>query len=188
MTGVPTPETAGNVMPMHPRAGARPDEVQWVIPAEALPVRGIVTSAPGELGGLLADGTLTEIRAQHGCVITRARAAQDWQPIGSAVRSALTAALLDPAGWQTTETDADPSLADGRIAAAARRLLDGDLGSYARAHGGEITLVEVQDGVAAIRLRGACRGCPAAETTLRERFEKTLRKECPELVGVRDMS
>ncbi len=185
MTGVPTPDTARNVVPMHPRAGARPDEVQWIIPPGLLPVRGIVTSAPAGLGGLLTDGTLAEIRAEHGCVITRAAAGQDWQRIGPAVRTALTAALSDPGSWHTTGTDADRSLADARIAAAARRLLHGDLGNYARAHGGDITLVEVQDGVAAIRLRGACRGCPAAEITLRGRFEKLLRQECPELVSVR---
>ena len=185
---MPPPQTTRKVVPMHPRAGARPEEVQWVIPAEALPARGIVTSAPAELDELLANGTLAEIRAERGCVITRAQAAQDWQRIGPAVRTALTAALLDPACWQASDTDADPTHTDARIAAAARRLLDGDIGAYARTHGGEITLIGVRDGVAAIRLRGACRGCPASETTLRGRFEKRLREDCPELVGIRETS
>ncbi len=173
-------------MPMHPRPGAGPDEVRWVLDVGALPARGVVTAAPAALQALLADGTLAEVRVDHEGVLTRAAAGRDWQTIGAAVRSALTAALREPDGWATAEVD--NSGADARIAAAARCLLDGELGSYARGHGGEIALVEVRDGVAAIRLRGACRGCPASETTLRERFEKRLREQCPELVGVRDAS
>jgi len=161
--------------------------VQWVIPAEALTARGIVMSAPRELGRLLADGTLSEVRAEPGCVVTRARAAEDWQRIGSAVRSALTAALLDPGGWHTGDADADPSSADARIASTARRVIDGDVGGCARAHGGDVSLVDVRDGVVAVRLRGACRGCPAAEHTLRQRFEKPLRQQCPDMRRVREV-
>lgn len=185
MIGVPTPDAVRDVVPMHPRAGARTDEVRWIIPPGALSARGIVTSAPGGLDELLRDGTLAEVRAEHGCVITRATAGQDWQRIGPAVRSALTAALSNPGTWRTTGTDAELSGADARIAAAARRLLDGEIGSYARTHGGEITLVDVSDRVAEVRLHGACRSCPAAEMTLRARFEERLRQQCPELAGVR---
>jgi Fe-S cluster biogenesis protein NfuA len=181
-------ETADSLVPMHPQAGLRPDEVRWIIPPEALSVRGVVVSAPPDLAALLSDGTLTEIRAGHGSITTRAASAKDWRRIGASVRSALSSALSDPGAWRTTDAGSDGSDVDGRIAAAATDLIDGDIGAYARSHGGDIVLVDVQDGVASVRVRGACRGCPAAEISLRTRLETLLRQECPELVAVRTVS
>lgn len=45
--------------------------------------------------------------------------------------------------------------------------------------GGDIELVEVRDGVAVVRLIGACRTCPAATATLELGVEKALRDSFP---------
>jgi len=48
--------------------------------------------------------------------------------------------------------------------------------AYARSHGGEIELVGVNDeGDVKIRLRGACKGCPMSEMTLKHGIEEQLR-------------
>ena len=39
-------------------------------------------------------------------------------------------------------------------------------------------------GQVAVRLRGACHGCPASTLTLRHRLEERLRARCPGLVAV----
>ncbi|RYG24421.1 NifU family protein [bacterium] len=52
--------------------------------------------------------------------------------------------------------------------------------AYARSHGGEIELVGVSDeGDVTIRLRGACRGCPMSEMTLKHGIEEQLRTLVP---------
>ena len=43
--------------------------------------------------------------------------------------------------------------------------------------GGDIELVEVNDGVVKVRLTGACKGCPMSQMTLKQGVEKLLLKE-----------
>lgn len=45
--------------------------------------------------------------------------------------------------------------------------------------GGDIELVEVTDGVAKVRLTGACKGCPMSQMTLKQGVERILKQEVP---------
>lgn len=52
-------------------------------------------------------------------------------------------------------------------------------------HGGSVELIEVTaDGVARVRLSGACAGCPGARMTLTHVVENALRNRVPELKGI----
>ena len=51
--------------------------------------------------------------------------------------------------------------------------------------GGDVELVEVtEDGVARVRLSGACQGCPMAHFTLQLGIERVLKNAVPELKAV----
>jgi len=51
--------------------------------------------------------------------------------------------------------------------------------------GGDVELVEVtEDGVARVRLSGACQGCPMAQFTLQLGIERVLKNAVPELKAV----
>ncbi len=50
-----------------------------------------------------------------------------------------------------------------------------------RADGGDVELVDVKDGVATVRLTGACSGCPMSTMTLRMGVERVIKKEVPEI-------
>jgi len=50
--------------------------------------------------------------------------------------------------------------------------------------GGDIELLDVVDGVAKVRLQGACAGCPMSQMTLTWGVEQALKKEVPEIVRV----
>lgn len=50
--------------------------------------------------------------------------------------------------------------------------------------GGDIELVEVNNGVVKVRLTGACKGCPMSQMTLKQGVEKMLMKEVPGLKEV----
>lgn len=55
---------------------------------------------------------------------------------------------------------------------------------YIQADGGDIEFIGVEDGVAQVRLRGACCGCPHAAMTLQMGVERQLRARVPEIKGV----
>jgi Fe-S cluster biogenesis protein NfuA len=52
------------------------------------------------------------------------------------------------------------------------------------ADGGNVELVDVQDGVVKVRLTGACGGCPMSQMTLKMGIERLLKKEIPEVKEV----
>ena len=47
--------------------------------------------------------------------------------------------------------------------------------------GGNVELVDVDDGTVKVRLTGACGGCPMATMTLKMGIERILKQEIPEL-------
>jgi Fe-S cluster biogenesis protein NfuA len=55
---------------------------------------------------------------------------------------------------------------------------------YIQADGGDIELVDVQDGIVQIRLAGACVGCMYSLMTLQAGVERMLREEIPEVKAV----
>ena len=50
--------------------------------------------------------------------------------------------------------------------------------------GGDIELVDVEDGVVKVRLKGACAGCPGAQMTLKMMVERKIREVVPEIKEV----
>jgi len=53
-----------------------------------------------------------------------------------------------------------------------------------QADGGDVELVDVNDGIIKLKLKGACAGCPMATMTLRHGIERILREQIPELKEV----
>jgi Fe-S cluster biogenesis protein NfuA len=53
-----------------------------------------------------------------------------------------------------------------------------------RADGGNVELVDVEEGVVKVRLTGACGGCPMATMTLRDGIEQVLKEQVPEVKEV----
>jgi len=52
------------------------------------------------------------------------------------------------------------------------------------ADGGNVELVDVNEGVVKLRLTGACGGCPMATMTLQHGIERVLREQVPEVKEV----
>jgi len=53
-----------------------------------------------------------------------------------------------------------------------------------QADGGDVELVDVEDGVVKVRLQGACVGCPMSQMTLKNGIERLLKNEIPEVQSV----
>jgi Fe-S cluster biogenesis protein NfuA len=52
---------------------------------------------------------------------------------------------------------------------------------HLQADGGDVELVGVKDGVAQVRMKGMCFGCPMAQMTLSSGIETAIREKVPEI-------
>lgn len=148
--------------------------VRWVVPPGLLPA-GRIVDAPGDLGALFADGSVTSGLAEHGAVWLWLRDGLSWREQGRVIEAALRDALGEPAGWVVEPAPGEVLL---RVTAD---LIDGSIGDFVRSHGGTVTAESAGDDVV-VQLGGACAHCPAAEQTLRQRLVGELRQRCPGLV------
>ena len=53
-----------------------------------------------------------------------------------------------------------------------------------QADGGDVELVDVNEGIVRLKLKGACAGCPMATMTLRHGIERVLKEQIPEVKEV----
>lgn len=79
-------------------------------------------------------------------------------------------------GWQ------DP------LARAVQEVLDRQINPGVGSHGGMVSLVEVRDGTAYLRLGGGCQGCAAVDVTLRHGVEQAIRSAVPEITAIVDVT
>lgn len=73
---------------------------------------------------------------------------------------------------------------DSKIPERIEAAVDSDVRPYLHSHGGDLELVSYSNGVLAVKLRGACSGCPGADLSTREYIELALRQSLPELQSV----
>ncbi|MFY9826033.1 MAG: NifU family protein [Thermoanaerobaculia bacterium] len=52
------------------------------------------------------------------------------------------------------------------------------------AHGGDVTLLGVEDGVVRLRLEGSCHGCPSSTVTMKLAVEKAIAEAAPEIARI----
>jgi Fe-S cluster biogenesis protein NfuA len=53
-----------------------------------------------------------------------------------------------------------------------------------QADGGDVELVDVENGIVKVKLTGACGGCPMSQMTLKQGIEAYVKKKIPEIVSV----
>jgi Fe-S cluster biogenesis protein NfuA len=71
---------------------------------------------------------------------------------------------------------------------AIQTLLDEEINPMVAAHGGYVSLVDVQDHKALVRLQGGCHGCGMAAVTLRQGIETAILDKVPSIVEVIDVT
>ena len=71
-------------------------------------------------------------------------------------------------------------------AKAIQELLVARINPSVAAHGGHISLVDVQENTAYIRLEGGCQGCGMADVTLKQGIEVEIKKVVPSITNVLD--
>jgi len=77
----------------------------------------------------------------------------------------------------------NPAPSNDSVADRVREVID-SFKPYIQADGGDIELINVEDGVVTVRLRGACSMCPHAAATLKLGVERHLKERVPEVKEV----
>lgn len=81
---------------------------------------------------------------------------------------------------------ADPPT--GEIADRVRDVLNNQVNPAIAAHGGMISLVDVEETDVYVEMSGGCQGCALSRMTLRQGVERMLREAVPELTAVHDVT
>jgi Fe/S biogenesis protein NfuA len=76
----------------------------------------------------------------------------------------------------------------GPIADRVREVLDSQVNPAIAAHGGMISLVDVEETDVYVEMSGGCQGCALSRMTLRQGVERMLREAVPELTAVHDVT
>jgi Fe/S biogenesis protein NfuA len=76
----------------------------------------------------------------------------------------------------------------GEIAERVRSVLDAQVNPAIAAHGGMISLVDVEETDIYVEMSGGCQGCALSRMTLRQGVERMLREAVPELTAVHDIT
>lgn len=168
------------MIPLHAVATDDPQRLRFAVGSENLPPRGAVRHTPGRLGAWLERGVISELWVHDAAVSIRLTDDYSWREVGEPIRDALAEALLAAADWQVTP----PSDSVEAVTEVVTELLSGEIGAYAESHGGAIKLVAVTGQQVTVELSGACRGCPAAESTLTDRLQRELRRRVGDQVTV----
>ncbi|MFQ5597392.1 MAG: NifU family protein [Nitrospiria bacterium] len=81
-----------------------------------------------------------------------------------------------------------PPVLDSPEALAVQKVLDTEINPAVSSHGGFISLVDVKDQRAYIRLGGGCQGCGMADVTLKQGVVVAIKKAVPEIQEVLDVT
>ena len=160
---------------LHAESSDDPAVVSWVTSLVA--TASLRPDDSPLLGELVAEGVVTEVCISPGRIDVTAAAGQSWRVLGRTVRVAL--------GDQLQRAIDRHARDDVTLQAVADVVLTQQVGALARSHGGLLTVDEVADGVVTLGRSGACGHCPAAMSTVNDRFETALRREVPWLKHVR---
>ncbi|MCV3272015.1 DUF6522 family protein [Roseobacter sinensis] len=114
--------------------------------------------------------------------------AADWAMLKPAVALAIRQVLEEtdsPLG--AVGSDAAPS-EDTALLRAVKELLDRQVNPSVAAHGGHISVEQVENGRVHLRMSGGCQGCAASSATLRQGVERMLRAALPEIAEIVDVT
>jgi len=111
-----------------------------------------------------------------------------WQAAGKAVGAAIRSAIAAGGTLVAPARAASDPAADDALYSKISMIFDTRINPMVAGHGGQIDLIDVQDGVVMLRMSGGCQGCGMASVTLKQGIETTLRQLAPEVAGIVDVT
>jgi Fe/S biogenesis protein NfuA len=96
--------------------------------------------------------------------------------------------VIEESAQATPDLGPAPEKLTGDAAQRVQQVLEQQINPAIAAHGGVVHLVDVEDGVAFVRMGGGCAGCGMATVTLDQGIELAIREAVPEITGVVDVT
>src|SRR5262245_12116519 len=91
-------------------------------------------------------------------------------------------------GLKITGAPAPGAADDDSIFSLVSDVFQREINPAVARHGGQVELIDVQDRVVVVRMKGGCQGCGMATVTLRQGIEASLKRLVPGLQGIRDIT
>jgi len=101
---------------------------------------------------------------------------------------------VNESGFEVRPANARPTpgrrsgIPTGPIADRVRSILETQVNPAIAAHGGMISLVDVEETDVYVEMSGGCQGCALSRMTLKQGVERMLREAVPELTAVHDVT
>jgi len=95
---------------------------------------------------------------------------------------------LTESGFKVDAPNAGIPRPSGPVAEAVQTVLQEKINPAIAAHGGQVSLVAVEDATAYLRFGGGCQGCGMVTVTLKQGVEKTLFEDVPQITKVMDVT
>jgi len=95
---------------------------------------------------------------------------------------------LTESGFKVDAPNAGIARPSGPVAEAVQTVLQEKINPAIAAHGGQVSLVAVEDDTAYLRFGGGCQGCGMVNVTLKQGVEKTLFEDVPQITKVMDVT
>lgn len=86
------------------------------------------------------------------------------------------------------EAPQSPPVLDTPQAIAIKHVLDTEINPAISSHSGSITLLDVKENIAYIRMGGGCQGCGQSDVTLKQGVIVAIKRVAPEIVDVLDIT
>ncbi len=140
------------------------------------------------IDGLFALPGVAHVLVTEDVVTVGKEPAFEWSGLKSAIGSTIRTQLLTsvPAILNTSHSVSTQVRSDTEVRAVVQELLDRELNRSIALHGGNISIVDVQDGKLSITMSGGCQGCAASQVTLRQGIEVMVRSVAPEIEEIVD--
>jgi Fe-S cluster biogenesis protein NfuA len=128
---------------------------------------------------------VVEVLVNHDVVRLSLAGDADWESrvplVGMAIRDALASG--EP---MIAEEIRESQLAPEELRRRVQQVLDGVINPAVAAHGGVVSLLDVNNNTVFLEFGGGCQGCGMVSVTLKYGVERTIRDEVPEVGEILD--
>lgn len=139
------------------------------------------------LEALFDVGGVREVHVSDDRITVARSSDESWRELGPRIGAAIRE-VIGSGQAPIPEDFRVRGRSDSELSSGVQEVLEGRINPAIAAHGGHVELVKVDDGAVHIRMSGGCQGCGAANITLKNGIEKTLRSVFPEIKAVVDVS
>jgi Fe/S biogenesis protein NfuA len=95
---------------------------------------------------------------------------------------------LHESGFKVDAPHAGTAAPAGPVAEAVQAVLDAQINPAVAAHGGQVSLVGIENDTAYLRFGGGCQGCSMINVTLKQGVERMIFEAVPQITRVMDVT